>query len=112
MSLSGLILSTLSNVGAPVAYHNYTGGGSTYVRFFPMPQTQFSADDDETYTTHYIQVDIFSPGNYLNLVKETKKLLKQAGFRKNFEDELYEKDTKLYHKVLRFYYITKSEEEI
>ena len=112
MSLSSLILLTLANVGAPVAYYHYTGDESTYVRFFPMPQTHFSADDDETYTTHYIQVDIFSPGYYLNLVKETKKLLKQAGFRKNFEDELYEKDTKLYHKVLRFYYITKSEEEI
>lgn len=105
MSLNNLILDTLANTGAPVAFENYTGSEPTYIRFFYLPQVQFSAEDIERYTTHYVQVDIFSPGNLIDLTAKVKKSMKQAGFRKNLEDETYEPDTKLYHKIIRFYII-------
>lgn len=103
--MNKFILQILSDVGTPVAFENYTGSESTYIRFFYLPQGQFSADDDEKHTTHFVQVDIFTPGNYIALANETKKLMKQAGFRKNFEHSQYENDTKLYHKILRFWII-------
>lgn len=103
--MNKFILQTLENVGAPVAFETYTGDESTYIRFFYLPQGQFSADDDEKHTTHFVQVDIFTPGNYLSLTKTTKQLMKQAGFRKNFEHSQYEEDTKLFHKILRFWII-------
>lgn len=99
------ILQTLEDVGAPVAFETYTGDEPTYIRFFYLPQGQFNVDDDEDHTTHYVQVDIFTPYNYKVLAKETEKIMKQAGFKKSFEHGQYEEDTKLFHKILRFWII-------
>src|SRR5699024_9923575 len=105
MSLNNYILETLSDVGVPVEFEEYTGEEHTYIRFFYLPKNQFSSNDDEQYTTHFVQVDVFSPGNLINLSKDVKKKMKQAGFRKNYEVDKYETDTKLFHKLLRFYII-------
>lgn len=102
------ILDTLSPVNVPVEYQEYTGSETTYVRFFYLPNVDFSADDDEKYITYYPQVDIFTKGNPKNLAKQVKTLMKQAGFKKNFEHEVYEDDTELFHYILRFW-ITKEE---
>lgn len=111
MSLNQLILNTLADIGAPVAFQNYTGNESTYIRFFEYDQgAELEADDEEIYTGHYVHLDIFSPGNYLPLVKVVKRKMKQAGFVKNAETEMYEEETKLFHKVLRFYFISETEE--
>ena len=112
MNINRLILDTLGEVGVPVAYRTYAGSEPTYIRFFEYDQgAGLESDDDEQYTAHHIQLDVFSPGNYLDLVKQVKRLMKQAKFKKYFETELFEEDTKLYHKVLRFYFISKNEEE-
>ena len=112
MSLNQLILSTLRTIGAPVSYLNHAGNETTYVTFFEYDQgAGIEADDNEQSSIHYIHLDIFSPGNFLNLVNKVKKEMKQAGFVKTAETEMYEQDTKLYHKVLRFYFITENEEE-
>lgn len=99
------ILETLKDVGAPVDFEEYTGDEKTYIRFFYLPQDQFSANDDERYTIYYVQVDVFSPGNLIDLSSQVKKAMKDSGFRKNYEVDQYEDDTKLFHKVLRFYII-------
>lgn len=104
--MNRLILDALKDIGAPVAFEEYTGKEPTYVRFFYLPQIQFSTDDKEKYTTHYVQVDIFSPVNLTQLSNNVKNKMSQAGFRKNYEVDKYEEDTKLYHKLLRFW-ITK-----
>ena len=103
--MNRLILDALKDVDAPVAFEEYEGDEDTYIRFFHLPQNQFSSNDDEQYTTHFTQVDIFSPGNLINLAKDVKKKMSRAGFRKNYETDKYEEDTGLYHKVLRFYII-------
>jgi hypothetical protein len=113
MSLNKFVIQTLSPTNVPVAFQTYSGSASTYIRFFEYDQgAGIEADDDEQQAVHYIQVDIFSPGNYTQLIKDTKSLMKQAGFKKTSgETELYENDTKLFHKVLRFYFVTNNEEE-
>lgn len=111
-SLNNLILTTLQEVGAPVEYMDYTGDEDTYIRFFEYDnESGLEADDEEQYSVHYVHLDIFSPWNYQDLVKKVKQKMKQAGFVKNAETEMYEEDTKLYHKALRFYLITKTEED-
>src|SRR5690625_7939480 len=97
--MNRLILDTLKDIGAPVAFEEYTGKEPTYVRFFYLPQIQFSSDDKEKYTTHYVQVDIFSPVNLTQLSNNVKDKMSQAGFRKNYEVDKYEKDTKLYQEL-------------
>lgn len=56
----------------------------------------------EDYTTYLIQIDIFSTGDYTQLENIVKDVLKENGFNRDMAADLYEKDTKLYHKAMRF----------
>lgn len=56
----------------------------------------------EIYT---IQIDIFSYYDYIELAKTIKNILKAKGYVYIQGDgDLYEPDTKLYHKAMRFKY--------
>lgn len=59
----------------------------------------------EVLTTYKIQVDIFSykaDEEFFELEKQIRKALLSNGFLKENVYDAYEKDTKLYHKALRF----------
>lgn len=99
------IFDALRPLGVDVAFEHYEGSDDTYIRFFFLPSVQFDADDDETYITHYVQIDLFTKWDYTQLAKDIKNAMKNAGFKKNFEDQTYENDTKFYHKIFRFYFI-------
>jgi hypothetical protein len=103
MSLNNLIISTLSPL-APTLFQTYSGSVFPHITFFEFnQQSALNADDEEDMTAHSIQVDIWSKGDYVDLVKQVKNRLKAIGFgRRTFETEFYENDTKIYHKVLRF----------
>ncbi|HLR91836.1 MAG TPA: hypothetical protein VK048_02150 [Atopostipes sp.] len=106
--MTDLIRDLLKQTSKPVAYQEYTGSESEYIRFFYLPQVDFQADDGEVYSTHYIQVDLFTPYDPRGVANQIKQIMKQAGFKKSFEHETFEEDTKLFHCVLRFW-ITKEE---
>lgn len=111
MSLNALIINTLKPLGVPVSFQTYTGTAATYITFFEYNQNSaLNADDEEINTNHSIQVDIWSKGDYTTIVQQVKDNLKTAGFRRTFETELYEPDTKIYHKVLRFSFVKEREE--
>jgi hypothetical protein len=52
--------------------------------------------------TYYIQVDIYSPASYSAIEAAVKTVLKEKGYDGGRGPDLYENDTKLYHKPLRF----------
>lgn len=105
MSINNLIIDTLEPLNIPVNFQTYEGTEETYITFFTyLEQGESFADDEEKTTGHYIQVDVWSKGNYNKLVKQVKELLKQVGFKRKYEIELYESDTKIYHKCIRFFY--------
>jgi len=105
MSLNSLIINTLAPTNVPVELLTYEGAATTYITFFEYnEQGALHGDDEELNTRHSLQVDVWSKGNYITLVKQVKALLKEIGFTRNFQTEFYEKDTQIYHKVLRFYY--------
>jgi hypothetical protein len=111
MSLNKLILDTLKPVGVPVAFQTYSGTATTYITFFEYNQFgALHADDEEQETALFYQVDVWSKGDYTAIVQQVKQLMKQAGFRRTFETELYEPDTQIFHKVLRFSYVEEREE--
>lgn len=58
----------------------------------------------EVATDYYIQVDIFSETDYSDIEERVKEKMLSAGFEGGHGPDLYEKDTKLYHKPLRFNY--------
>lgn len=105
MNLNRLIMDTLKPLGVPVAFGNYNQTADTYIVFVEYNQaSRMNANDDEIITKHFFQMDVFSTGNYLQLVKDVKRLMKEAGFGRMFESETYDTDMKMFRKILRFNY--------
>ncbi|WP_228307285.1 hypothetical protein [Priestia sp. J2] len=77
----------------------------TYITYFQYDEsaTQF-INDEESRTTYYIQVDVWSKIDAFSLGKEVQKKLTKNGFirRSVFHD--YEEDTELFRHGMRFYY--------
>lgn len=103
--MNKLVLDSLNPLGVPVAFHEYSGQATTYISFFFYNETpKLNADDTEKVTGYYVQVDVWSKGDYTDLVNQVKNAMTAAGFRKTTAADMYEKDTELYHKALRFSY--------
>ncbi|EPY2286134.1 hypothetical protein ACXAT6_003393 [Clostridium sporogenes] len=112
MSINKLIIDTLQPLGIPVQFQTYEGKETTYITFFNyLEQGEKYSDDLEESTGFYYQVDIWSKGNLEKLKKKTVKLLKNAGFIKRTINDLYEPDTKTFHKCCRFFFNVKNEED-
>ncbi|NEZ93807.1 prohead protease [Clostridium botulinum] len=60
------------------------------------------SEGKEDYTTYVVQVDIFSTGDYTECEEVVKKIMIQNEFNRDTAADLYEKETGLYHKALRF----------
>ena len=108
MSLNSLIINTLKPTKQLVRFQSLRdtdGSPSTYIIFFDANERgSHHGDDQELSTEHLIQIDIYSKGDYTNLVKEVKGLLLSVGFRRQMTTESYENDTQYYHKTMRFIY--------
>lgn len=113
MSINQLIKDVLIPLGVPVNFQKYTGREGTYITFFCYnEQGEVFADDIELETGLYMQIDIWQKDDSEDLKENAIKLLKQAAFKKRtIHDAPYEPDTKTFHKVLRFVYYVKNEEE-
>ena len=98
------ILAALNDIGVPVRFQTYTGKEETYITFFTyLDKPELHSDDRELITGNYIQIDVWSKRDYTDLVDSVHQKMTDAGFIKlNFYD-LYETDTKTYHKVMRFF---------
>ncbi|WP_432408638.1 hypothetical protein [Wukongibacter sp. M2B1] len=104
--INKLIKDTLKPLGIPVDFHKRKEKATTYITFFEyLQQGESFSDDDEETTGHYIQVDVWSKVNYNSIVTQVKELLGNVGFRRKSEYDLYEEETSVYHKVLRFFYV-------
>ena len=98
---------TVNGVEVPVSFLRY----KTYQEI--QVDTSFSAEDEIQNYVSYYDFDIYSKGNYLEIIKSVKSLLKQNGFLwqpSMTSQDLYEDDTGYFHKTLCFAYI-RSEEE-
>lgn len=104
MSINKDILTALKDIEVPVSFQRYSGEADTYITFFTyldMPEQH--ADDGELITGHYVQIDVWSKTDYTDLVETIHQKMLDAGFMKlNFYD-LYEQDSNIYHKAMRFF---------
>ena len=88
----------------PAEFITYTGKSKTYITYaFTDDDPALFAEDQEVGSVAYIDIDIFSSGNYLAIEKKIKKVMKENNFiRTGSSPDMYENDTGLYHKTLEF----------
>ena len=88
----------------PVAHIRYKGKSKIFVTWtITGERPAFSADDELLYTVCSVDVDVFSDGNYLDITKEIKQRMKNNEWVwVEDSEEMYEEDTKLYHKTCSF----------
>lgn len=90
----------------PVKFLVYQGTNTTYITYqqVNIDETLYGDDDLLNYVEYY-DFDIYTKGNYIPIVDAVKQLLQANGFRwqpTRSSGDLYEPDTKYYHKTLCF----------
>lgn len=99
--MNELIISLLTPF-APTTFQTYNGKKTTNITFFNyLENVESYADNHETSIGYFIQVDVWSLENLDLLAINVLKTLKEAGFMRNYVTEMYESDTKKFHKVIR-----------
>lgn len=90
---------TVNSKKIEVAHIKYNGSKDTYVVWTIIEDEPFFAYDDEIqYSLVTIDMDIYCKGNYLNILKKIKKIMKNNEWTWiEDSEEMYEDDTKLYH---------------
>ncbi|TDL34577.1 hypothetical protein E2R51_02345 [Jeotgalibacillus sp. S-D1] len=103
MSLNSYIISTLKPTNVPVDYRKYKGSAHTYITFFNVIDLpSLHAENELQNKEAVIQIDIWSKKNYILLIEQVERLMKQAGFTYSDGRDLYEDDTELFHYVLTY----------
>lgn len=88
----------------PAAHLKYKGKDTTFVVWtITLEKPVLSADNEPLYSIVSVDVDVYSKGNYLKVITEIKRLMKNNEWLW-VEDsvEMYEDDTGLYHKTISF----------
>lgn len=95
----------------PVRFMKYEGEEDTFITFMVyFAQENEYYDDERTAKEYYIKIDIFSKNSYTDIIEDVITTMKENGFEYESEaSDLYEEDTKLYHKPIRFRWIERGE---
>ncbi|ABQ23660.1 hypothetical protein [Clostridium kluyveri] len=100
----------LQPTGVEVSRLNYAGTADPYIVWFIYNENgEAFAENVEIETGYYIQVDIYTKGDFTSLYKQVLELMTAAGYYRTFTTETYEADTKLNHKIIRFKYVESSQ---
>lgn len=103
--INKLILEALKPLNVPISFQKYNGKESTYITFFNyLEQGEQYADNEEKVTGYYIQIDLWSKSDYTELAKNITDTMKAVGFIRTSAADLFESDTRIYHKAIRFFY--------
>lgn len=104
---------TVDGEAIPVKFLIYDGHGKSYITYQQVDaDNSLSGDDDLIGYVDYYDFDIYSKGNYTEIIKSVKKLLKQNGFiwqPSKSSTDFYETDTGYYHKTLNFAFLREEE---
>jgi hypothetical protein len=99
-----LILGETIGDGIPVAHLRYKGNSRKFVTWTVIGESPaLSANDEDLCSICTVDVDIFSEGNYLDIKKQIKQIMKNNDWVwVEDSEEMYEEDTGLYHKTCSF----------
>lgn len=97
---------TVDGVEIPVYFMFYEGHGEPYVVYMQQDADgSFSGDDELLGYVDYYDFDVYSKGNYFNIVESIKQKLKANGFvwqPSRTSQDFFETDTGYFHKTLNF----------
>lgn len=97
---------TVDGFKIPVSFLYYEGHGEPYITYMQTDaDSSYSGDDELLGYADYYDFDIYSKGDYTNIVKSVKALLKANDFvwqPSRSSADMYETDTGYYHKTLCF----------
>lgn len=95
---------TVDNKEIPVEHLRYKGSSKTYITWTMLDEDPALFGNDEALASVCpVDIDVFSDGNYLNIIKKIKELLKSHNWTWTGDSsEMYEEDTKLNHKTCSF----------
>lgn len=104
------VTSVLSNIGVPVVFNGLPTGATipnqyiTFIEYFTG--VELEAADEEITTERLIQVNVWSKGNYSQLVDKVRSTLESVGFERTSEyDAPYTDGDSHFNRVLRFKFI-------
>lgn len=88
----------------PVSQIKYTGTASTYIVWSIINEIpSLSANDEDLMSIVTVDIDIISDSNYLEIVKEVKKIMKASGWVWSEDsNEMFNDITGLYQKTCTF----------
>lgn len=88
----------------PVEHLRYKGKSKKFVTWTLLPERpSLNGDDDYLYSVAEVDIDVFSDGNYLDIMDEVKKIMKNNNWLWSEDsEEMYEEDTELYHRTITF----------
>lgn len=88
----------------PIAHLRYKGKSKRFITWTILDEVpSLSANDEPLYSVVSVDIDIFSDGNYLDIIKEIKTKMKNNEWVWTGDSpEMYEEDTGLYHKTCSF----------
>lgn len=97
---------TVDSIEIPVSFMFYDGDADSWIIYTNVDNYHsYSGDDDLLGYVTYYDFEIYSKGNYLNILQAVKNLMKGAGW--TFQPaksslERYDRDTRIYSKTLCF----------
>lgn len=88
----------------PIAHLRYKGKSKKFITWTLLDEVpSLSANDEPLYSVGSVDIDVFSDGNYLAIIEELKKKMKNNEWVWTGDSpEMYEEDTGLYHKTSTF----------
>lgn len=97
---------TVDGTEIPVSFMFYEGHGEPYVVYMQQDADGSLTGDDELlgYVDYY-DFDVYSKGNYTQIIESLKAILKANNFvwqPSRSSQDMYETDTGYYHKTLNF----------
>lgn len=104
---------TVDGVQIPVVFLFYKGHGEPYVTYMQQDADgTLRGDDDLVGYVDYYDFDVYSRGNFLNIIESLKEVLKDNGFvwmPSRSSQDFFETDTGYYHKTLNFAFYKQEE---
>jgi len=93
----------LDTLTIPSSYQEMTDPPETYITFFEYDYEYDYSEDEVNKKWYVVQIDLWTKNpKYKSIEKEIIEAKNNEDFYIDDEEDLYEKDTKVYHKAFRF----------